>query len=184
MELITLISITIIFVYILYKICIKFNKNISKEQTAQKTTKQETTPSASEMPYKRKLLLTNTEYTFFRVLKPICDAADYMICPKVRLEDLADVTDRQNILKWRGYIKSRHVDFILTDNKLNVLTAIELDDSSHNSDKAQKIDEFKNNFFIKIGIPLFRIRIGQDYNEAITNIITALKAQDSVQADS
>ena len=56
MELITLISITIIFVYILYKICIKFNKNISKEQTEQKTTKQEATPSASEMPYKRKLL--------------------------------------------------------------------------------------------------------------------------------
>lgn len=184
MELITLISITIIFVYILYKICIKFNKNISKEQTAQKTTKQETTPSASEMPYKRKLLLTNTEYTFFRVLKPICDAADYMICPKVRLEDIADVTDRQNILKWRGYIKSRHVDFILTDNKLNVLAAIELDDSSHNSDKAQKIDEFKNNFFIKIGIPLFRIRTGQDYNEAIGNIIKGLKAQAEAKYDS
>lgn len=129
------------------------------------------------LPYKRKMLLTKTEYTFFKILKPICDAADYMICPKVRLEDLADVTDRQNILKWRGYIKSRHIDFLLTDNRLNVLAAIELDDSSHNSDKAQKTDEFKNNFFVKIGIPLFRIRTGQDYDEAIGNIIKGLKAQ-------
>lgn len=180
MNFIIVISIVIIFIYGLYKICIKHNPNINKKKDVQ----EESAPSAAEMPYKRKHLLTSTEYAFFKVLKPICDAADYMICPKVRLEDLAEVTDKANLYKWRGYIKSRHVDFILTDNKLNVLAAIELDDSSHNSKKVQNTDTFKNNFFKKIGIPLFRIRTGQDYNEAITNIITALKAQDSVQADS
>lgn len=180
MNFIIVISIVIIFIYGLYKICIKHNPNINKKKDVQ----EESAPSAAEMPYKRKHLLTSTEYAFFKVLKPICDAADYMICTKVRLEDLAEVTDKQNVLKWRGYIKSRHVDFILTDNKLNVLAAIELDDSSHNTQKAQKIDEFKNNFFIKIGIPLFRIKTGQDYNEAIGNIIKGLKAQAEAKYDS
>lgn len=38
--------------------------------------------------------------------------------------------------------------------------------------------------FYKIGIPLFRIRTGQDYNEAIGNIIKGLKAQAETKYDS
>ncbi len=179
LDMILLILLVIGTIYIIYTKTQNKNNVTEKEETTAPPEK-----TAADLPYIKKYLLTRTEYIFFKILKPACDSADIMICPKVRLEDLAEVTDKNNLYKWRGYIKSRHVDFILTDNKLNVLAAIELDDSSHNSKKVQNTDTFKNNFFKKIGIPLFRIRTGQDYNEAITNIITALKAQDSVQADS
>ena len=177
-----IILLTILIVGAIYIIYIKIQSRPKKGVIID--VEEEPEKAEGDLPYKKKYLLTRTEYIFFKILKPACDNADIMICPKVRLEDLAEVTDKANLYKWRGYIKSRHVDFILTDNKLNVLAAIELDDSSHNSKKVQNTDTFKNNFFKKIGIPLFRIRTGQDYNEAITNIITALKAQDSVQADS
>ena len=84
----------------------------------------------SYMPYKKRKLLTYTEYNFYKIMKKACDEKNLLICPKVRLEDFIDVTDKKNRMKYRGYIKSRHVDFIITDSKLNLLCGIELDDPS------------------------------------------------------
>ena len=125
-------------------------------------------------PYRKKYLLTKNEYYFYNELRKTTDAYNYIVCPKVRLEDFIEVTDKTNISKYRGYIKSRHVDFILCDNKLNIIAAIELDDKSHNSAKAQKTDEFKNNIFNTINIKLFRITYKLDYNTQIKDMITSL----------
>lgn len=129
------------------------------------------------MPYRRKNLLTKTEYIFYNTLKQVCDKYNLLICPKVRLEDIAEVTDKQNLMKYRGYIKSRHVDFILCDNKLYGLCAIELDDYSHNYSNAQATDEFKNNLFNAIKLPLFRIKVGCDYNRELEDIMYLLVVQ-------
>lgn len=108
-------------------------------------------------PYEKKLLLTATEYRFYKVLKERCDRYRLLICPKVRMEDFLYVTDRRNIYKYRGYIKSRHIDFILCDQDLHMLAGLELDDPSHAAREAERADAFKNNVFKKIGIPLYRI---------------------------
>lgn len=123
------------------------------------------------LPYRKKHLLTKTEYQFYNILKPKCDNKNVLICPKVRLEDLAEVTVQKNHMKYRGYIKSRHVDFILCNSNLNVIAAIELDDSSHNQKSAQQVDFFKDNFFKTIGIPLFRIKTVDDYNSRIDHLL-------------
>ena len=121
-------------------------------------------------PYRRKYLLTETEYRFYKELRVVCDKKNIIICPKVRLEDFIDVTCNEERAKYRGYIKSRHVDFVLCDNDLNILAAIELDDYSHNSESAIRIDEFKDNLFKEIGIPLNRIKVTSDYKQQIRNI--------------
>lgn len=108
-------------------------------------------------PYSKKFLLTKTEYYFYRILKEKCDKNNLLICPKVRMEDFINVDDKQNINKYRGYIKSRHIDFIICNKDLYILAGLELDDPSHNNFYAQKTDIFKNNVFAKIGIPLYRI---------------------------
>lgn len=125
-------------------------------------------------PYRKKYLLTKTEYSFYNALRKHCDQYGVHICPKVRLEDIAEVTDKQNLNKYRGYIKSRHVDFIITDNKLNVLAGIELDDTSHNNYKAIKSDNFKNGLFNAINIPLFRIKVSSYYENDIIYILQNL----------
>ena len=122
-------------------------------------------------PYRRKYLLTKTEYKFYKELRVVCDKKNIIICPKVRLEDFIDVTCNEEKAKYRGYIKSRHVDFILCDNDLNILAAIELDDYSHNYESAKKTDEFKDNLFKQIGIPLNRIKVASDYKQQIKDII-------------
>jgi hypothetical protein len=81
----------------------------------------------------------------------------------MRLEDLVIITDKEHPLKYRGYVKSRHVDFVITDLRLNAVAAIELDDPSHNNMKVAKIDRFKNELFKTINVPLIRIKTGTEY---------------------
>ncbi len=112
------------------------------------------------------------EYAFYRILKKKCDEANLLICPKVRLEDYIQVDAKENIQRYRGYIKSRHVDFLLCDDKLNILGAIELDDKSHNSQKQMENDKFKDKLFEAVKLPLFRVLVAEkDYNEKIQQII-------------
>lgn len=126
-------------------------------------------------PYAKKHLLTKAEYAFYQVLKPECDKNHLLICPKVRMEDFISVTDKDNYSKYRGYIKSRHIDFIICDSKLQMIGAIELDDNSHLQEKARKVDEFKNNVCKTIDLPLFRVKMSDGaYKEQITDIINHL----------
>ncbi len=114
--------------------------------------------SIEKYPYKKIKLLTGSEYAFYMKLKFKCDKYNMLICPKVRLEDFIDVTYGWSI-KYRLRIRSRHVDFLICDSKLNILCGIELDGESHESYKQQKIDKFKNNLFQVIKIPLHRVKV-------------------------
>ena len=119
------------------------------------------------LSYKRKLLLTQAEYSFWQVLKRSCDEFGLFICPKVRMEDFIAV-DEQDFSKkqsLRGRIKSRHIDFILCDNKLNVLAGIELDDNTHLKESIKEIDEFKGEVFRILNLPLYRVMMKNGYYE-------------------
>ena len=125
-------------------------------------------PITTIYPYRKTDLLTKTEYGFYKVLKEECDKRNFLICPKVRMEDFLDVTCKDEQLKYRGYIKSRHIDFIICNQDLKILCGIELDDPSHYTQKAQKTDTFKNDVFKEIGLPLYRIKTGHgSYKEQV-----------------
>lgn len=129
-------------------------------------------------PYAKKYLLSVAEYRFYKVLKEQCDEADLLICPKVRMEDFLTVTDGQNRAKYRGRIKSRHIDFIICNADLYMLAGLELDDSSHNSLSAQETDRFKDNVFQAIGLPLYRIAAEpRYYPERIAEMLADLLQQ-------
>lgn len=126
--------------------------------------------------YKSKKLLTKTEYKFFMEIKQICQDNLIMICPKVRLEDFIEVSVKgKEYNRYRNMIKSRHIDFLLTDNNLNIIAAIELDDYTHNTNKAEKADNFKNELYNSIGLPLYRINLNEDYKSIASMIINNYK---------
>lgn len=127
-------------------------------------------------PYEKRMLLTKTEYKFYMILKKKCDDKNLLICPKVRMEDFLTVTDRQNYYKYRGYIKSRHIDFLICNSKLYLLAGLELDDYSHQQEKARKIDEFKDNVFQTINLPLYRIKVAdEEYEKQIDHMLRDLQ---------
>ena len=129
----------------------------------------------SYMPYAKGHLLTKTEHTFFITLVREALKRRLLVCPKVRLEDIIFVTDKQNRNKYRGYIKSRHVDFVLLNASCETVAAIELDDPSHITKKAAKADQFKNDLFFTVKIPLIRIYAGTDYIKEINYAFDELK---------
>lgn len=95
-----------------------------------------------------------------------------LLYPKVRLEDYIEVCDiGKNKQSLRGRIRSRHVDFLLCDDKLHVKAAIELDDHSHDNKKAKEIDYFKDQLHKSIGLQLFRVSVKKDYIEDIRHIL-------------
>lgn len=112
-----------------------------------------------KLPYSQKYILTKPEYQFYIVLKQICDEHGYLICPKVGLKDLANVSDKNNYKHWFNKIASKHVDFVITDSSLKPYAAIELDDKSHKRADVKEKDEFKNRFFSSIGLSLHRIEL-------------------------
>lgn len=131
------------------------------------------------LPYRKKNLFTKSEYKFYMQLNKISAEENLTVFPKVRLEDFIEVTTEESKakLKYRGHIKSRHVDFLICNEKLNILAAIELDDASHNTKKARETDSFKDKLYSTIKIPLYRITPGSDYNAVIENIIKAIKTE-------
>lgn len=108
-------------------------------------------------PYKAKHLLTKREYKFYQLLKEVADDYGYIICPKVGVKDLLAVTDQKHYMKYFHKIAQKHIDFVICDQDLYVLFAIELDDSTHETRDAKKRDKLKDKAFQTAGIPLKRI---------------------------
>lgn len=109
-------------------------------------------------PYRMKYLLTQNEYYFFHNLKQITDPINLQILAKIRLADLIEVDTNQagnEYMKYFSKIKSKHIDFAITDN-MKIIALIELDDSSHQrSDRAER-DIFVNNALLKVGYTVIR----------------------------
>lgn len=121
--------------------------------------------SEHDMPYEKQEHFFNTsEFAFFHALNSSLDAHKYTVFPKVRLADFVKVTDKKSYWGAWNKIKSKHIDYLvwnLVESK--VVMAIELDGNSHNGHSAEVSDEFKNNLYEKIGLPLVRIQVGSDF---------------------
>lgn len=82
--------------------------------------------------YVKTPLLTKREWTEYQILKIAADLKGLLICPKVRLLDL--VAPKYNARNTRGLkakVMSKHVDFVICDQQMEVVCIIELDDPSH-----------------------------------------------------
>lgn len=107
-----------------------------------------------------KSIASETEKLFYNRLKQYCYDRNFTINLKTRLEDLVKYNNYltfAEMQKYRGQIKSRHVDYLIVDDDLKPIFAIELDDKSHNRRSAQEVDKFKDELFKKINIPLYRV---------------------------
>ncbi len=130
------------------------------------------------LPYQRKMLLTSYEYKLYKLLKPLTDKNNLHIMSKVRIIDFISV--KRGMTKNEAYsyickIKQSHIDFLVCNpENLYPLAAIELDDNTHQSLKAQEKDKFKDEVFKSAGIKLYRIKNINDDLEKIINEISAI----------
>ena len=120
----------------------------------------------AEIFCRRRYLMTRNESRFYAQL---CEAVgnNYSVHSKVRVEDVISVRkglSTKERMRARGYVKSRHFDFVLITAAGEIFCAIELDDSSHDRPDRQRADEIKNELAATVGLKLLRFESGRDYS--------------------
>lgn len=124
-----------------------------------------------KIPYIRKNLMTKNEWAFYKSLKPIADELNLSILCKTRIADLIDIEKGLNKSEWQtafNRINKKHIDFILCKpENLLPLLLIELDDSSHDTDKGKERDTFVEKVLEKTGYKLLRTRGTAELKEKI-----------------
>lgn len=117
------------------------------------------------LPYRRRdSILTPAEHSFYITLLHALENKAVVV-PKVGLQDVFFITDREHYQAARNRISTRHIDFLICETgTLKPLFGIELDDSSHNKTETQKHDLFKNLVFEAALLPLARIRVKNTYD--------------------
>lgn len=117
--------------------------------------------------YRLKNFLSPAERSFCGVLSRVVDGQNFIFA-KVRVADILSpaMFKNSNRSEWQkafNSISSKHFDFIVCDLKtIKVQYVIELDDSSHKTQKAK--DQFKDAICHSAGLPLVRIRASKFYS--------------------
>ncbi len=134
--------------------------------------------------YLKESVMNKTEKTFFDILKKEL-GSDYNIFSKIRIEDFVGVkktgAPKNELFGLRGRIKSRHVDFLLCDNLMKPVMAIELDGSSHKSQKMIERDNFINGLYSDVGLPIKHVRVGSKFFEEINDIKKELLGNENIK---
>jgi very-short-patch-repair endonuclease len=128
--------------------------------------KQLLAPPQAKCYYERKYsVLSKAEYSFYYVLLQAV-GNNYVVFVKMCVRDLVQV--KRGTRNWQAAfnkIQSKHADFVLCNPQtLTPVKVIELDDKSHESTRARDNDQFKDELFKGVGVPLIRIKAQATYN--------------------
>lgn len=85
-------------------------------------------------------MLTQNELKFYKLLKSITDKNNLNLFSQVSLYEVINAKDIKSFNK----IKSKTIDFVITDTNCRVKLCIELDDSTH----TKRIDKREMNLLI------------------------------------
>ena len=120
-------------------------------------------PASDPLPYaKRKYFFSAAERSFYEVLLRVLP--EHTVFAKVRLADVIRVPKGTD--SWRAHqnrIDRKHLDFVICDANLAPIAAVELDDSSHDSDERKERDDFVDSALAAAGVPIIHVRAARGY---------------------
>ncbi len=119
-------------------------------------------------------VFTNTELKFFNELNLLVNNIDCYLFTKIRLVDLVRLkkAEYSKYMTIFNKLSKKHIDFVIVDKYWKVKALIELDDKSHNTNKAKMNDKFKNELADYLNIPLIRYYASNNYNfENLKNVL-------------
>lgn len=114
----------------------------------------------SSLYEKKTYLLTQNELKFYKLLKNITEKNNLNVFSQVALYEIIKYKNIKDFNK----IKSKTIDFVITDSNCKIKLCIELDDPTHIKENRQKRDEFINKLFKDLNIKLLRIPTQNYYN--------------------
>ena len=114
----------------------------------------------SSLYEKKTYLLTQNELKFYKLLKNITDKNNLNLFCQVALYEIIKSKNIKDFNK----IKSKTIDFVITDVNCKIKLCIELDDPTHIKENRQNRDEFVDNLFKELNIKLIRTPVQSYYN--------------------
>lgn len=111
---------------------------------------------AQAWPYQAVPIMSPIEKKFYWQLKNTFP--DYHILAQVHLSQVIRPPRGKNELKWLNKIWYMSLDYVILDNRLELVAAIELDDRSHLLKRRREADQRKNKALEAAGIRLIRIQ--------------------------
>lgn len=144
----------LIIVLLLVGVVVFFVKTTKPGNVSPNTAKKndEISPAVLTVPHRKKEHLTtiNERKLYFALQKAI--DSKYIVHSQVSLIALVEpLSFKDNSKSW-----AKRMDFVITDKATKILAVIELDDSSHSSEKRKKRDAYVNNA-LKGHHPLIRL---------------------------
>ncbi len=166
---------------------IKNNKN---QPSIKQPTEQKRQPieQYQHMPYYLKdSVMTYYETILFSILGDFCKKYNFVLLSKVRLADFIqplNTPNRKDYYHWFNRISAKHVDFLVCETEtIRPLCAIELDDYTHRYKNRQDRDEFVNNVYKSINLPIlhiYEVREKYVYQELAEALNIKLDKQEAV----
>lgn len=109
--------------------------------------------------YQAQQIFTKNEWQNYKKLRYIAEIKGYIICPKIRLLDIIKPRSGEKKYKTLLYkVQSKHVDFVICDQNMNIKAIIELDDSSHNRQDRMERDQFVDTILTSVGYKVIHTR--------------------------
>lgn len=129
--------------------------------------------------YQKVSLLTDREQKEYQKLKQYADMHHVLICPKVRLLDLiSPKPGSRNYRTLLHKVMSKHVDFVICSQDMQVLGIIELDDTTHLRKDRKERDEFVDSVLQGCGYKILHVwEINSDTLDNLLNEVTITKVQ-------
>ena len=112
---------------------------------------------------KRDYLLSQNELKFYKLLKGITTKYNLLIFTQVTLYEIINNKNSWNYADFNK-IRSKSIDFVITDVNTKIKFCIELDDPSHLKEQRIARDNFIDSLFRDLGIKLLRIPVQSYYN--------------------
>ncbi|GKX30258.1 hypothetical protein SH1V18_27380 [Vallitalea longa] len=111
-------------------------------------------------------ILTKAELKFYNTLYDVCIDLDVTLFTKVRVADIVKVKSKDDYMSYFNKICSKHIDFVICDNRtLKPIICLELDDSSHNRKDRIERDKFINEVLTSIGYGVIHIPCKYKYDK-------------------
>ena len=115
---------------------------------------------------KKECIMTAFELKFYQILQECISGC--VIIPQAHFSMFLEHRIKgQNWKAAFSRINGKSVDFLICNNEMKPLFAVELDDSTHNRLERQKRDIFVNSIMNNANIPLLRFKAGEWNNETI-----------------
>ncbi len=173
--------------YIIVKVIegfIEYNENERKatiKQRPEEKQYQQYQQYQQILPYRLNMsVLTPSEGSVYDILNIFCQKHKLMLLSKIRIADFVITDTRTNFYKWFNKISAKHVDYLICDYRTYApLLAIELDDYTHNWQKRKERDDFINQVYYSIGLPIIHLTYINE-NDIIKQVSEVLNIKEEV----